>query len=75
MRFVDIRGNMRVPISNEEDTVLKQVREHGSPFPRRRFNIREQELARMLVQRGVLDRVMIDEKIHFIYNDLDGPWR
>ena len=75
MRFIDIRGNIRVPISNEEVLVVEQVKRHDSPLPRRMLNMREQELARLLVQKGVLDRVMIDEKIHFIYNDLDDLWR
>lgn len=75
MRFIDIRGNLRVPVSNEEGLVVEQIRRNGSPLPRGKLNIRERELARLLVQKGVLDRVMIDEKIHFIYNDLDDLWR
>lgn len=74
MRFIEINGNMRVPISNEESLILEQVIHHDGPIPRGKLSVRERELARMLVQRGVLNRVMIDEKVHFIYNDLD-PWR
>lgn len=75
MKFIEIRGGMRVPVSNEEVLVTERVKQHGEPLPRRALDEREQELARQLVHRGVLDRVLIDEKIHFVYNDLDDLWR
>lgn len=75
MRFLDIRGGMRVPVSNEEMLVAERVKQHDEPLPRGALNIREQELARQLVHRGVLDRVLIDERIHFVYNETDELWR
>lgn len=75
MRFVDIMGNIKIPVSNEELIILEIVKTHDSPLPKNKLNIREQEVARMLVQKGVLDRILIDEKIHFVYNDLEDQWR
>lgn len=69
MRFVEIRGGLRLPISNEELLVSEKVRTNMQPYPKGSLNLRERELARQLVHRGVLDRVMIDEEIHFVYND------
>ena len=75
MKFIEIYGGISVPISNEEEMVTERVKQHGDPFPRSGLDIREQEVARQLVHRGVLDRVMIDEKMHFIYNDIEDLWR
>ena len=74
MKFVEIQGGISVPISNEEEMVTERVKQHGEPFPRNQLSLREQELARQLVHRGVLDRVVIDEKMHFIYNELEDLW-
>lgn len=71
MRFVEIQGGLRVPISNEEQMVLTIIRGNKGPFAKSKLNIREKELARNLVHKGIVDRVIIDERIYFIYNDID----
>jgi len=75
MKFVEIRGNVRVPVSNEELQVAERVKKNDEPFPVKRLNLRERELARQLVHRGVLDRLLIDEDICVVYNDIDDLWR
>lgn len=75
MKFIEIRGSVRVPVSNEELLVLERVKQSDEPLPKARLDIREKELARQLVHKGVLDRVMIDEQICFVYNDTDDLWR
>lgn len=75
MKFVEIRGNIRVPVSNEELQVAERVKKNDEPFPVKRLNLRERELARQLVHRGVLDRLLIDEDICVVYNDIDDLWR
>lgn len=75
MRFIEIRGSIRVPISNDEMTVVEKVKQSLEPFPRKKLDLREKELARQLVHRGVLDRVLIDEQTCFVYNDIDDLWR
>lgn len=75
MRFLEIRGSIRVPVSNEELVVAEKVRQSEGPLSRANLNLREKELARQLVHKGVIDRVMIDEQICFVYNDIDDLWR
>ena len=64
-----------MPVSNEEQTVMEIVRGNEGPLPRSKLNIREREIAKGLVIKGVIDRVLIDEKTHFVYNDLEDLWR
>jgi hypothetical protein len=70
MRFLEIQGGLRVPISNDEQVVLQIIRDHRDPFPKSKLNIREKELARNLVHKGFVDRVLIENKIYFIYNEV-----
>ena len=51
--------------------VLEMVRGHAGPLPRRDMNETQQELARRLVFRGVLDRTNIDGKLCYTYNDVE----
>jgi len=71
MRFIEIQGGLRVPVSNEELVVADIIRNNHEPMPKSKLNIREQELARNLVHKGIIDRVLIDEKMHFVYNDIN----
>jgi hypothetical protein len=75
MRFIEIRGNLLVPISSEENLLLEKVRGADVPLAVRALDQREQELARRLVHRGVLDRTRFDGKLCYIYNDLEDIWR
>lgn len=72
MRFVEIQGGIRVPVSNEEQVVSDIIRDNHGPLPKTKLNIRERELARQLVHKGIVDRVLIDEQVHFVYNDIDN---
>jgi hypothetical protein len=74
VKFIEIRGGMQVPISNDEQLVLEKIKQSAEPLPKRILNLREQELARQLVHRSVIDRIVIDEQICFIYNELDDIW-
>ena len=71
MRFIEITGGLMVPVSNDEMLVAEKVRGHTGPLPRRSLNEREQELARQLVHRGVLDRTLIDGRMFYTYNDIE----
>lgn len=70
MRFIEIQGGLQVPASNDELIVLTLIQEYREPFPKTKLNIREQELAKHLVFKGLIDRILIDSKVHFVYNDL-----
>ncbi len=75
MRFVEIRGNFLVPISNEEIILLERIKGAIVPIRPRDLEERELILANRLVHRGILSRVKIDGKLHLMYNDLEDQWR
>lgn len=71
MKFVEIVGSVLLPVSNEENIVLDKVREHVEPMPKDKLDLREQEVARQLVHRGLLTRVKLSDKLCFLTNDVD----
>ena len=74
MRFIEIRGNTLVPISNEETILLEKVKGSIDPLTAKCLNEREHELARGLVHRGVITRIKIDGETCYIYNDVEDIW-
>lgn len=74
MRFIEIRGGILQPVSNEETLVMEKVRGHGNPLPKTILDDREKELARNLVTRGLLTRIVHEGKICFLANDLEEMW-
>jgi hypothetical protein len=75
MRFVEIQGNLLAPISNEEEIVLEKVSSTVDPYPKSKLDEREQELARQLVTRGILDRIRVDNCVCFVHNEPSDVWR
>ena len=74
MKFIEIQGGLLQPVSNEENVVLERVRGHGEPLPKSLMDLRERELARGLVMRGLLTRIMVEDKLCFLVNDLEEIW-
>jgi hypothetical protein len=74
MRFIEIRGNLMVPISNEEMILLEKIKGSAEPLSPRDLEERESVIANRLVHRGVLSRVKIDGKSCLVYNDLEDLW-
>lgn len=74
MRFIEIRGNTLVPVSNEETIIIEKVRGSTGPLKSQTLNEREGELARRLVHRGVLTRVRVDGEQCLVYNDIEDLW-
>lgn len=74
MKFIEIAGGFLQPVSNEENVVVERIRGHGDPLPKSSLNYREREIARGLVSRGVLTRVLIEDKLCFLVNDLEDIW-
>lgn len=74
MRFIEIRGNTLVHISNEETILVEKVKGALTPLPVRELEEREHELARQLVHRGVFSRIKIDGKSCLVYNDVEDIW-
>lgn len=74
MKFVEIHSGLLQPISNEENIILEMVKGFGSPMPKYKLNHRERELARQLVSRGILTRIMYEDKLCFVANKLEDIW-
>lgn len=71
MKFVEIAGSILQPLSNEENILLEKVKEYQKPLPKGQLDEREREVARQLVNRGILTRLRKDDKLYFIPNSLD----
>lgn len=63
MRFFELTSNIRMPASNEEFDLINKM--DNSIIMSDKLNYREQELARKMVSRGLLERVLVDENIGF----------
>lgn len=67
MKYVELTSGVRMPISSEEEEILKKVAD-GS-IDKSSLDEREQEVARQMVNRGLLKRVKdSDKKIKFKKN-------
>ena len=75
MRFVEIQGNLLAPVSNEEEIVLEKVSSTADPYPKSKLDEREQQLARQLVNRGIIDRIRVDGRVCFVHNKPSDVWR
>lgn len=74
MKFIEISSGILQPISNEENILLEMVKGHTTPLPKSKLNQRERELARQLVGRGILTRIMYEDKLCYIANRLEDIW-
>ena len=71
MRFVEVAGNIITVVSNEELILCEKIRSNIEPFFKAKLDEREQELARQLVNRGVLLRRSKDDRVVFKYNSAE----
>ena len=75
MRFIEIEGNLLMPISNEEMIIMERVGSSGKPLAKKELNEREREIARQMVTRGLLNRIKIEDAIYFVQNTPEAIWR
>lgn len=73
MRYFEISGGFRVPISSEEQQLLDEVKSAGR-IEHDKLDERGQELARLMVSRGVLNRETVEETMTYTANQPDA-WR
>lgn len=67
MRFHEIASGLRIPVSGEEQALLNAAK---SGYVRRDdLGEREQEVARRMVSRGLLNRDRLDGAVIFVSND------
>jgi hypothetical protein len=74
MKFVEIQSGVLSPVSNEENVVLEMVKGYEGPYPKAKMGQREREIARQLVHRGFLTRVVREDKLYYLPNVLADIW-
>lgn len=74
MRYCEVAGGLRIPVSSEENTLVEKIRKGGT-MEKKKLDEREREVARKLVSRGVLNRKCADDGIKYEVNDLQDVWR
>jgi hypothetical protein len=75
MRYFEIAGGLRMPINEEEQEVLTLIQESEHETEDSNLDERQQELARQMVSRGLLNRLHKDGKIYYEPNGLPDIWR
>lgn len=73
MRYFEITGGMRLPVSEEERDILSMV-SGGKTVDHDELTERDKEVARLMVSRGLLNRRTTDDKVKYSSNNLD-VWR
>ena len=74
MRYYEISSGLRVPVSAEEQEVIDVI------LPKHRvlnseLDERQQEIARLMVGRGLLNRKHDGDKTYLILNSSTDVWR
>lgn len=75
MRYIEIKGGIQLPLSNEERKLYEQI-EEAKVVQAEELEERDAELARKMMSRGAL--LMIeneDETIAYAVNRLEEMWR
>lgn len=73
MRYHEIASGLRVPLSGEEQDLIGHAN-HGV-IARDDLDERDQELARLLVSRGVLDQVKHKDQVFYHVSSADDIGR
>lgn len=74
MRFFEISSGLQVPVSEEEQELLNLVIERKR-IAGKSLDERQLELARLMVSRGLLNRLIEDNKVSYEANGLPDLWR
>lgn len=72
MRYHEIQSGLRIPVSNEEREILNMAKTEVSKDT---LDERQQELARMMVSRGLLDHYRKDHQTYFRASSITDIWR
>jgi hypothetical protein len=72
MRYYEIASGLRLPVSCEEQDLLDVI---GERLAKDELDERTEELARLMVSRGVLTQFMKDDQLHYRPNSATDIWR
>lgn len=73
MRFFEISSGLRIPVSEEEQEILDMISE--GTVKESMLDERRNEVARLMVSRGLLNREDADEDATFTANRAADLWR
>lgn len=74
MRFIEIIGNLQLPLSNEEAEIFEKVSSSDrGMIARESLTERERELARKMVSRGALTRARTGDSVFYLPNSIEKP--
>lgn len=74
MRFYEISSGMRLPVNEEEQTLINRATE-SKRIRFEELEERDGEVARLMVSRGLLNRDQDDEGEFYTVNDCADLWR
>jgi len=74
MKIIEL-GAWRTPVSNEENLLLVKISQHKGLLPKSSLSLREKQIAKNLVARGVLTRLKRDDKLYYSFEDPSDQWR
>jgi hypothetical protein len=73
MRYFEIQGGLRMPINEEEHALIEAA--EAQELADESLDERDQEVARKMVSRGLLNRLQRDGKLYYAPNGLPNTWR
>ena len=73
MRYQEIASGLRVPLSCEEQELIDRA--NGGPIAKDLLDERGQELARLMVSRGVLEQYPSDGTVYYHVSSANDIWR
>lgn len=72
MRFIEILGNLQLPLNNEEADLYEKVSSSDrGMIARESLDLRERELARRMVSRGALSRARNGDSVFYLLTQTD----
>lgn len=75
MRYIEIKGGIRLPLSNEERRLFEEI-EDKKLVQAEELDERDAELARKMTSRGALQMIENeDETIAYAVSKLEEIWR
>lgn len=73
MRYFEIASGLRMPVSSEEQELIDQA--HREPLAKDDLDERGQEVARLMVSRGLLGQFQRDGRVFYRTNSANDIWR
>lgn len=73
MRYFEIAGGARIPVDHEEHDLLERA--SGTRLEDAGLDEREQEVARKMVSKGLLNFINGDDGAYYETNKLEDVWR